>query len=144
MARGQFLTKLTSQGNTNRIALNGASANKMVSSSEHFTFRLLVATDKGCLLFRPTRDAFNPCGTFFATEQEIKSMCFFLKNHILIAYRHTIQLYSFDNNDNTPKLINQQGTNSSIVSIHSGRTREECLILTESGLLIIYQLPLNS
>jgi hypothetical protein len=139
MARGQFLTRLTIQGNTNRIALNGASAKKMVASSELFTFRLIVATDKGCLLYRPTKDVFNPCGIFFATEEEVQSMCF-LKNHLLIAFQNRIQLYSFDDEDNTPKLINQQKINKNIVSIHPGKTREECLILTKFGYLVSYHI----
>lgn len=139
MARGQYLREFKASARVREINLHG-NARKMVISEGYLELRLLIATDNGCWLYAPKKESFYHCGGAFAIGYNIHTMYFF-QNYLLIADEFNLFLYTNPKDINElPKLVGQTKSKHAIASVHQGKKRNECMVLTKSGQVISYAL----
>lgn len=100
-------------------------------SAESMTVRMIVSTNKGCLLFKPEKQKFNLQEDFFATDLTPSAITFI--NDQFFAITEKLKVAVFEISDNT---VTQKGnfvSGNPVVAILPGTISDEFAVLENNG-----------
>ncbi len=134
-----FLCRITPKGKIETEALQ-SKGRLLAITNTHAALKLAIATDKGCLLYRPNTTGFNKCTGYFGQSLGyITDMAFLPGNGLLIAAGTTIAIYQIK--DNNPRLIRELQAPAPVIALLPNSSRHECSALLREGRLMVTQLP---
>lgn len=98
-------------------------------------FRIIISTNNGCLLYKPSNGLLNLQGGFFA-EQLVPSLIVFVQtDRFVIAEK--LKAFLFEIKDEMTQMIREYDTHSHIVAILPTSARNQFALIEESGKITI-------
>ncbi len=98
-------------------------------------FRIIISTNKGCLLYKPSHGLLNMQGGFFA-EQLVPSLIVFVQaDRFVIAEK--LKAILFEIKDELPEMIREYDTHTPIIAILPTSARNQFGLIEESGKITI-------
>ena len=136
---GKIFVTITEEGKVREFEFN--TLIRFFSSSTIFAeFRIIISTNKGCLLYKPSGGALNMQGGFFA-EQLIPTLIVFVQADRFVICEKT-KAYLFEIRDETPLLLNEYNSHSPIIAVLPTSTRNQFALVEEGGKIIMCKIPI--
>jgi hypothetical protein len=110
----------------------------MATSSAFSEFRIVISTNKGCLLYKPQGGDLNMQGVFFADQLIPSSITFIQTDRFVITEKK--KTYLFHIKDELPYMIRQYETQHVIVDILPTSSRNQFSIVEETGKITFYEI----
>jgi hypothetical protein len=112
---------------------------RFFSASLSFTdFRIIVSTNKGCLLYKPSGLDLNMQGGFFAERMIPSFISFVQSDRFIIAEKMKASL--FEIKDEMPHMVREYETHTAIIAALPTSTRSQFALLEVSGKITICEM----
>ncbi len=100
-------------------------------SQPYTTLWIIVSTNQGCLLCKPSEGFLNPVGEIFASEFTPASIVFIATDLFVLVEKKRAILFHIQNE--TPKLLREFETHATIISAMPSSNRDRFVLLEETG-----------
>lgn len=100
-------------------------------SQPYTTLWIIVSTNQGCILCKPSEGNLNPVGELFASEFTPASIVFIATDLFVLVEKKRAILFHIQNE--IPKLLREFETHATIISAMPSSTRDRFVLLEETG-----------
>jgi tetratricopeptide (TPR) repeat protein len=135
--RENYFFVISEKGRARAFGFN--SMIRFFSASQSFAeFRIIVSTNNGCLLYRPSGGDLNMQGGFFAEQMSPSSISFVQSDKFVIVEKTKASLFGIK--DDVPYRIKEYDTHTSIIAALPTSVRNQFALVEESGKINICEM----